>query len=261
VPRPTTRPPLKTFEQNIADARLLLDLAEALSNRRRYAMRRELQDRVAGAFRVSGQDRRQLDLIESEHLWLVCKPGTTLTRQALTNLAPLLRAVVVTACAALETYVADTGCRHVGLALNANDISIKFRSIPGTVGDWMDVIGRYERPIWGVRAHVEAWMVQTASTAPNRIADVLGAIGLAKDWSKRLDQLRTVEPGTTIRQLDEITARRNRIAHSNDRVKGRSGILTVAEVGEVVRIIESVAQALDQLVSERVHRIEESGST
>ena len=249
--RPKTQTPLELFEQNLADARLLLDLAEALTNRRKYTMRRELQEHVGSAFKVSPQDRQQLDLIESDHLWVVCKPGTKLTRQALTNLAPLLRAVVVNACAALETYVAETGIRQVGRAMKMSDAPPKLRTIPVTMGDWMEMMDQYERPIWGVRAHVEKWITRTSSTAPNKIADVLGAVGLGKDWSKRLDQLRKVEQGVTVRQLDEITARRNRIAHSNDRVKGRNTILAISEVEEMVVIIEDVARALDNLVTER----------
>lgn len=249
--RPKRRPALKTFEQNLADARLLLDLAEALTNRRTYAMRTELRERFGNAFNVPRRDRQHLNLVESDHLWVVCKPGTTLTPAALTNVAPLLRAVVVSACAALETYVADKGCEQVGRALTARELPSKLRTIPVTMGDWLEVMGQYQRPIWGVRAEVESWITQTASTAPNKIADVLGAVGLSKDWSKRLDQLRKVEPGTTVRQLDEITARRNRIAHSNDQVRGRQAALGVEDVKQVVAIVEDVAHNIERLVEER----------
>ena len=75
--------PIAVFEDNIADAELLLGLARTLTNTRKRRMRPELQERVGDAMKVSKRRRSQLDCVESDHVFMILKPGGGTRRRAL----------------------------------------------------------------------------------------------------------------------------------------------------------------------------------
>jgi hypothetical protein len=73
---------LQAFNDNIADARQLVLLAEALRNKRTYRMRLEKRMRLGEALDIAKRKWDQLDCIESEDLFAVFPPGSRLSRNA-----------------------------------------------------------------------------------------------------------------------------------------------------------------------------------
>lgn len=244
--RPKRQSPLDRFDANLSDAELLLEVAAGFVNRRSRRARTELRQRVGEAFRVPKKRQAALDVLESEHLWIVFRPEAQLAPSRLEDLSPMLRPSIVMACAALETFVADTAIARLGAVLAGKELPKRLLDIPLSVRDWFGFRERYERQQWGVRKAITQWIETTASTAPNRIGEVLSAVGLSKDWAARVDQFRGTTKGDTVRQLDDITERRNRIAHAADRRGSRRVPLTLAEAQEAVATVKSVAHALER---------------
>lgn len=240
--------PYQAFKDNMTDAEALLSYARAFQNKRAKRMRRELRSKVGDALGIRDSQREALDCLESEDLFVVFMPEGSLSRDSFSDHQPLLRQSLVAACAALETYFADKAMEFVGPALNAEELPSRMKSINLTVGDWANIERKYKRRGWGVREIVGEHLRVTSSTAPNKIGVVLSTIGVKKGWSQQVDRLRAVESGTTERELNEITARRNRIAHSADR-KGRGRVSSkLEEVEQQIAAIQEVVDALEELL-------------
>ena len=242
--------PYEAFVRNIEDAKSLIRYANAFSNIRNRRMRQELRSRVGNALKVPVSQRDDMDCLESKGVFVVFKPGGGLTRNQFTDLQPLLRQSVVAACAALETYVADKAMEFVGNILRSGDLPTRMKSISLTIENWAE-IQKYERHGWGIRRIIEGHIRELSSTAPNNIGFVLSTIGV-KDWSVRVDVARNVGKGTTVKELQEITERRNLIAHAADK-KARSKTQALAKLEEVegqITIIEGVADAIENVLKQ-----------
>lgn len=245
--RSAKRSPMESFNDSMDDAEALVTYSWAFQNHRSRRMRAELRDRVGEALKIPINSRGAMDCIENGDLFIVFRDSEELGRERFDDLRPLLRQSIVAACAALETYVADKVMDWVGSSLQAEELPKKLRGIPLTVGHWSDIERTYTRRAWGIRGIVEEAVREQASTAPNKIGHVLGIIGIEK-WSKKIDQERGVRSGSTVSDLHSLTWRRNRIAHSADRVgQGRAG-LTVEEAEGFLRTIRSIAEAIDRVV-------------
>lgn len=70
-----------------------------------------------------------------------------------------------------------------------------------------------------------------------------------QNWSKQLDQLRGVPAGQTVEFLEQITSRRNRIAHSADRQGFGRAQLTIEEARDGLDSIVSVVGAMESLIT------------
>jgi hypothetical protein len=205
--------PLEAFEANISDAHILIRVAESLTNTRVYRMRKELRDRIGDALRIPPRKREELDCLESADLFVTFRPGSRVTRDDFVDQRPLLRQALVAACAATETYLADKVMERVGPLLQGNGATKKLRELPLTLGCWLDIDQRYERKRWGLRGMVvEPYVRENASTASNKVGEMLTLIGVER-WSAKLDNQRGVAKGETVTFLDRVTQRRNKIAH------------------------------------------------
>lgn len=241
--------PLEAFADNMSDAHLLVRMARAFENRRSRRMRRELREKVGGAIGVRPADWDALDCAESDEVFVTFLPGSTITRTDLADPSPLLRQALVAGCAATETYVADAVMSRVGPYLSRLDKAPpRLRKIPLTIDEWILIEDGYERRRRGLReVVVEPYVRRSASTAPNKIGDLLAYVGI-EGWSRKVDGLRHVSRGTTIEQLERITERRNRIAHEGDR-RGRSRApISVQEVNDDLAVLESLVTALENLI-------------
>lgn len=245
--RPKRQAPIERFASNLADAELLLAVADGLVNRRARRMRSKLRESLGETFRLPKNRRDRLELLESSHLWIVFKPGTPLRPAQLEDLSPVLRPAIVMACAALETLVADIAIFHLGAALASDVLPRRLKDIPLSVGQWMEFRSRYKRQHWGVRGAIEEWIGEYASTAPNKIGELFSAVGLESGIFKRVDRDRGVAGGTTERELNEITARRNRIAHAADRVGSRRATLSFKDAQSAVAAVRSIGNAIAQV--------------
>ena len=241
--------PMETFEANIADAESLLSYSRALGNQRTRRMRKELRERVGEALRVSKKEQSELDCIESDDLFVVIRPGSSLTRSDFEDRRPLLRQAIVAGCAALETYIADKATERISDLLRSEEPPRRIKDVSLTVGHWLEIEARYERRGWGIRSIVEEHIRETCSTAPNKIGEVLSTVGVAK-WASKIDKARKVPAGTTVEELDEISKRRNRIAHSADRVGQGRASLDADQVGDYLRILREVARAVDKVIDQ-----------
>jgi hypothetical protein len=247
VAKPT---PIEAFELNVANARWLIRTAQVLQNRRARKMRDELRSRIGTALRIAVRDQGQLDCFESAELFVVIKPGASIDRQHVAMLDPLLWQAVVAACAALETYVADAVCARVGAQIRQRgDLPSRLGGLPMTVADWKSIDESYQRRRRGLREKVLVPKIrETASTASNQIGILLAMLGV-ENWARKADAFRSVRRGETVRHLEELTARRNRIAHEGDRRGyGRSRI-TVDEATGYVEVVEDVARAIESVLA------------
>ena len=213
-------------------------------------MRKELRTRIGEVMRVPQRDQEHLDCIESDGLFIVFKPSGGIKRDDFNDLRALLRQAIVAGAAALETYVADIAMVFVGPALKSETPPTKLKGIPLTVGQWHDIEHSYERRAWGIREVVENHIREVSSPAPGQVGWVLGSVGV-RDWSKRVDAERGVQNGTTVSDLQRIAARRNRIAHTGDRVGQGRACIDADEVDMELRTIRSIVEAIDALMAAR----------
>ena len=212
-------------------------------------MRQELRSRVGDALKVPVNQQEGLDCLESDEVFVVFMPGGDIRRDQFADLRPLLRQSLVAACAALETYVADKAMEFVGAALRAGELPNRMKAIGLTVGHWAEIEEKYKRRRWGIRSIIDAHIRETSSTAPSNIGIVLSTIGV-QNWSTRVDEVRNVAKGTTVQNLDEITQRRNLIAHSADRKgRGRASV-ELEEVKRQLSTIEEVVGAIERVLGE-----------
>lgn len=243
VAKPT---PIEAFDLNIADARWLIQTAQVLQNQRVRRMRKELRTKVGALMKVPIKDHEQLDCFESQDLFVVIKPGASITRNHVGNLDPLLRQSVVAACAALEAYVGDAVCARIGVPIRTpGTLPSRLSRIQLTVGEWKLIEDTYVRRRRGLREKILVPAIrETASTAPNQIGTLMSMVGI-EDWAKKVDHKRRLPKGETVKQLETLTKRRNRIAHEGDRRGyGRSHITLDAATG-YVDIVEGVVHAIE----------------
>lgn len=241
--------PIASFETNMADAEALVAYARHFTNERVRRMRKELRSRVGDALRIPQRDQEGLDCIESDGLFLVFKPGGGIDRQAFDDLRPLLRQAIVAGCAAFETYVADKAMKHVGPALRSDRPPPRLKEIPLTVGYWIDTEQKYKRRGWGLRRLVEDHMREVSSVSPSQVGLVLSSVGV-RDWEKKVDARRGVTRGETAADLKRIAERRNRIAHSGDRVGQGRAQLEINEVEAHLEVLISVTDALEYIMDD-----------
>lgn len=241
--------PMEAFADNMADARHLLRRVEGFTNVRRTRMRKELRERVGTALRIRKSDWDALDCLESPDAFVTFKPGSRLTRDDFVDHAPLLRQALVAGCAAFETYMGDCVMARIGPLLTSGDLPAKAGAIPLDRATWMRIQHGYTHQKRGLRKHVvEPYVYERASTAPNRVGELLALIGVP-EWTRQIDRRRGLERGTTVKDLDRITQRRNRIAHAGDRDgRGRAHI-TLEYVAAELDIITEVVHAIEAITS------------
>ena len=239
--------PYQAFQGNIQDAEALLNYARSFRNKRTRGMRQELRTRVGQALNVPVGRRDELDCLESDDVFVVFKPGGKLGRDQFTDLQPLIRQSLVAGCAALETYVADKVMEFVGEVLNAEEVPRRMKDISLTVGHWIEIERGYKRRRWGIRPIVQEYVEQTSSTAPKNIGILLSSVGV-KEWSKKVDYARRVAESTTVGELEQITKRRNRIAHAADRLGRGRARARATEVDLQLATIKEVVEALEKVL-------------
>lgn len=244
--------PLDAFRDSLDDADALVIYAKAFENQRSRRMRTELRTRVGEALKVPVRDRDSMDCIDNGQIFLVFRDANSLGKERFTDLRPLLRQSIVAGCAALETYLTDKVMERVGAAMRADAIPKRLRSIPLTVGHWSDIERGYTRRAWGIRAVIEEAIREQASTAPNKLGELLSMVGVT-EWSKKIDATRGVKRGTTIEQLDALTERRNRVAHSADRMGQGRASLGIGEAEEFLNITREIAESVEVVVNKHAH--------
>jgi hypothetical protein len=241
--------PIEIFELTIADADHLVALVEGFTNRRVRRMRTEMRARIGEVLRVPVRDRMKLDCLESDDVFLVFKPSGRLTRYDFNDSRPLLRQALVAACAAFETYLSDKAMSCVGPLLKSEStLTRRLRELPLTLADWMKIDSGYERKRWGLREHVvEPAVREMSSTSPSQVGTLLSLLGV-EQWSKKVDGHRHVRSGETVKELEALTKRRNRIAHEADRLGRGRAILSIDEVRRSIEVLRAVVSAIETLV-------------
>jgi len=69
------------------------------------------------------------------------------------------------------------------------------------------------------------------------------------DWAKKIDCHRGVSSGDTVRFLEDLTARRNKIAHEGDRVGRGRGKIDVGTLEKYLDEIESIVNAIESVLA------------
>lgn len=246
VKKPT---PIEAFDSTMEDARHLAKLVDGFTNRRVHRMRTELRGRIGDALRLSAKHQAELDCLQSADVFLIFMPGSSLTRDDFVDARPLLRQAVVAACAAFETYLGDKVMSNIGPLLRSTEtLTPRLRRVPLTLGDFIDIEEQYERTRFGIRhLIVEPYVREAASTASSKVGELLSAIGI-DNWAKKVDGQRNVAQGDTVKFLDSLTVRRNKIAHEGDRLGRSRADLSVAQVRDYLEGLNSIVQALEVLI-------------
>lgn len=172
------------------------------------------------------------------------KPGGSVQRDYFTEpeLRPLLRQALVAVAAAVESYVAEKACTYIGQALD--DLPDRLRQVSVSLGEVIEIEDRYKRRRWGYRDVIEEYLLGEASASPSKIGIVFSTVGKRGFW-KAVDSRRSVARGTSERQLEELASRRNRIAHTGDRVGYKRASLTIEEVDAHLRHAKEIVTALE----------------
>jgi len=241
--------PVEAFELNIADAQWLLDTAGALTNQRSRRMRAEMREKVGEALGIPQRDRHSLDCIESLEIFVVIKPTGSVRRDHVKDLSPLYRQAVVAACAALESYVADAVLARVGpVVRRKGELPGRLGDLTLSVADWKSINDGYEYTRRGLRERVLAPRVrEIVSTAPSQIGLALNMIDV-NDWARKVDGARKKAKGTTVKELEELAKRRNRIAHQGDRRGYGRARINQDEAQRYVAVAKDVAEAIESVL-------------
>lgn len=239
--------PIEVFEDNIAGAERLIALTRALENTRKYRMRRERREALGVALDLPKKDWDALDWVESPDVFVILKPGGTFERSYFTEpeLRPLLRQAVVAIAAAVESYVAEKASSYISEAFASPPD--RLRQLAISLGDVLDIEEKYERRRWGYREVVQGWIQAEASPAPSKVGIVFSTVGKGSVL-KKVDTKRGVSPGTTEGQLKKLADRRNRIAHTGDRVGRKHATLSISEVEEHHANARSIVEALEKVL-------------
>ncbi len=152
----------------MADVDRLVGFARALTNSRKYRMRKERREAVGGALGMRRAEIDQLDCIESPDVFVVIKPSGSVRRDHFTEqeLRPLLRQAVVAISAAVESY-----CRREVEVVHRRRVegaSGTHEERPYRVGDVLEIEGKYKRKKWGYREVIEQYLEKEASPIPPR---------------------------------------------------------------------------------------------
>ncbi|MGH3991684.1 MAG: hypothetical protein ACRDSN_04370 [Pseudonocardiaceae bacterium] len=243
--RPRKPTPIEVFETNVADAERLLSLARALDNKRLRRMRRELREGFGSAMRLSTHGQERLDCVESEDLFVIIKPDGALTRGDLAEqeLRPLLRQAIVSVAGATESYVAEKASSYIGDALDGSPD--KLRGVRVTLGEVFDIEQTLKRRRFGWRRIVQERIERDAGSAPNKIDAVFGLVGKQVAWGK-IDDRRHVRRGESRKQMEGLAKRRNRIAHTGDRVGAKRAVITLAEAESHLTNAKAIVEALER---------------
>lgn len=249
---PRTKKPhrMEVFQANMNDADLLLRLANGTRNDRLRRARTEMRSRVGDALRIPAGRQAEIDCVESVDLFIILKPDTRFERADFEDLRPLLRQALVAGCAATETFMNDLVMDHLGQALRSNaPDSPRLQEIPMTVGQWREIETRYKRRGRGLRELVlKDFVAKYAGTSPTKVGGMMSLLGIEK-WSKKLDTHRKTPKGSTEQFLTDVTKRRNRIAHSGDRVGQGRAHITSDEVQVALDGLRSVVAATESVVT------------
>jgi hypothetical protein len=239
--------PIEVFEANIADAERLLAFARALTNGRKYGMRRERRESVGQALRLAKSKWGSLDCVESDDVFVVLKPGGAVRREHFTEaeLRPLLRQAVVAAAAAVESYVSEKAATYVAAALA--DPRDRLKEVVISLVDVIEIERRYKRRAWGYRAVLESYLEREASSDPAKIGKVFSTVGQRGFWSK-VDSKRRVPKGTSEAQLRALTERRNKIAHTGDRTPTGRSSLALTDATALVANAKSIVEAMETVL-------------
>lgn len=235
------------FDLNIADAKMLIELAKLLSNQRTRRMRIELRERIGHALSFPRRQWPDIECLENEKVFMTFKPGHADWREQLDgeNLRPLLRQALVAACAAVETFCADRVMELYGGAMRCSPQPSRLMALTMTVEDYIFIDKKYQRRGWGLRQVVELEVRKRASPAPSQIGELFGIVG-EKNLLNRVDVRRKTPKGTSGSALERIVERRNLIAHTGDR-KGRGrAAISIDEVEADLNTIVSIISALDE---------------
>ncbi|MGI8780257.1 MAG: HEPN domain-containing protein [Solirubrobacteraceae bacterium] len=241
--------PLDVFEDNVRDAERLVHLARVLANTRKNRMRTELRESFGASMGLARKKRDELDCVESDELFIVIKPQAKGRRELFTEseLRPLLRQAVVATAAAVESYVAEKSCCYIGQALRSDELPKRLMQMSVNLGQIIAIERQYERRGWGHRQLVRDYLVSQSSSSPSQIGQVFSVVGHGELMSK-LDGHRRVSKGTSNRQLEDLTARRNRIAHAADRLGNGRAHIEIQETAAHLANAKSIVESLDALL-------------
>lgn len=112
---------------------------------------------------------------------------------------------------------------------------------------FFDVEAKYTRRRWGYRELVQDHIEREASSHPTKIGIVFSTVG-RKDFWPAVDDRRKVSKGTSISQLESLAGRRNKIAHTGDRIGSKRATLEIADAEAHYANAKSIIEAMEKIL-------------
>ncbi len=241
--------PIEIFRENLADAEQLVRISRMLEDQRQRPTRSERKETLGRLLVIPKAVQHEIECAESDSLFIVLKPGGEARKGHFTpeGAAPLLRQAVVAISAAVESYIADKACEYITQVLDLPDEKIPARLNdfrPGFKDLIVDIVRKYDRPLWGYREMLKDYLHELASPAPLKIGVTFSTVGVKVPWAA-IDQARGRERGTSEKDLNDLYKRRNLIAHQADRKGSTQSRITREEVEGHLERMTAIIEALE----------------
>jgi hypothetical protein len=147
--------------------------------------------------------------------------------------------------AAVESYIAEKAATYIGDALDGH--SGRVRTVNVTLGDVFDIEQTLTRRRFGWRRILQEKIERDASAAPRKIDSVFDLVGKSVPWSK-VDKNRKVANGKSREQMEELAKRRNRIAHTGDRVGSGRAAISISDAQDHLENAKEIIEAMETLL-------------
>jgi hypothetical protein len=259
--------PKDVFQDSFRIAELLLHLHRLLENEG-LVTQGAMVDSMRDLLGAHADEHLQLVL---NSIFLGCireeaaVPTATLKPQSLAN---LLRQAVVSACTAYETYLASLLAKHIFKVIevkqyeffpNDQEVTSYFEGLSFSIGDAFRLLSNEERTVF-LGTKIVSFVNSKNLGSPGGLKTVGLLLDLADPWTQVAHRLNR-EPRDVKKLLADSILRRNAIVHKADRKLGEHEMekqdIQYAWTRQAVDTIGHVCLALDELVTERMHELEE----
>lgn len=247
------------FEENIADARRLVDLYDALLTASKKDSKSSYLKRLNSTMKAASGGKTLVGRSSNDTTYILFKEGAELSWKDLrhTKLRPLLRMAHVQAVSAMDCYFHDqvewrfgriiSTCPHLA------ERSLLEFGIP--VGRVLEAMHGYERSNVGIRIALQNELRLRSIQGCRAIESNMKLIGVKKIWkSTALDM--GVDAETLQGWINEIAHRRNQIVHEGDRKVQQNGRLSTErdisrdDVVDDIHVIDCFVHSMDSYIAQ-----------
>lgn len=264
--------PLQAFEDNIRPARLMLKIYRLLHCQDKFQDDGEFVDQLRKL--ISATAAEDLLVVQNEIFLGLVRAKAEMPKLWLrtVTLSNLLRQAIVASCTALESYLPALLRKHMPDVIAARGrsfvpkdkaLSTQFKDLQFNLDDVLRVMVEQDAALFLSNKLIH--FLDFKYTTGARGVHVVGVLlGLPDPWKAIAEHLQQKSPDDLKGTLENMVNRRNDIVHRADRSKkdlqGDQQEITYAQANHGVEAINSVSNALDELVSRAVPQLAAQGA-